>query len=65
MTNLPIAKQVTALSKALSTHTAVIDSQGFFSSIWTQNDDHEGEANLIYISIHIFMSCVVFVLKAR
>lgn len=62
MTNVPRAKQVTALSKALS-HTRLYQSEG--PSAFGLENVYEGEVNLIHISIHIFMNCVVFVLKAR
>lgn len=62
MTNLPRAKQVTALSKALS-HIQLHQFGGFFQHL-DYNDVYE-EAFLIHIRLHIFMNGVVFVLKAR
>lgn len=63
MTNVPLAKQVTALSKALP-HTQLHQSEGFFQHLQYKYV-YGGEANLIHINIHILMNCVVFVLKAR
>lgn len=63
MTNLPRAKQVTALSKALS-RIELYHFSGGFQHLDYKNV-YEGEANIIYISMHIFMNCVIFVLKAR
>lgn len=63
MTNLPLAKQVTALSKALS-HIQLNQFKVFFFQHLDCMNVYEGEANLIHISIHIFMNCVIFVLKA-
>lgn len=62
MTNVPLAKQVTALSKALS-HIQLHQSEGFFQHLDYMNV-YEGD-HFIRISIHILMKCVVFVLKAR
>lgn len=45
------------------THTA-LSILGVFQHLDYKNG-YEGEANLIHISIHISMNCVVFVLKAR
>lgn len=63
MTNVPLAKQVTALSKALS-HIQLHQSEGFFQHLDYMNV-YEGEDNLIRISIHIHEMCSIFVLKAR
>lgn len=61
---LPLAKQVTVLSKAIS-HIQLYQFWALFFQHLDYKNVYEVEANLIHINIHIFMNCVVVKPKAR
>lgn len=59
VTNLPLAKQITALSKALP-HIQLYHFWGLFQHL-NYKESFKEKLILIYISVHIFIDSVVFV----